>query len=117
MKDGVKNQDAIAPADVRQGIVRAVRAVGGSYCSGWLGMRKDGPPMRCSPIDSEQLPFLHKPVCDISSPDGPLGAVGLALSRTVAVDKQADVDLLDAALREVPSHLRLGRDPNPGDDA
>ena len=37
-----------------QGIVRAVRAVEGSNCSGWLGMTKDGPPMRCPPIDSEQ---------------------------------------------------------------
>ena len=42
-------------ADVRQGIVRAVRAVEGSNCSGLLGMSKDGPPMRCSPIDSERL--------------------------------------------------------------
>ena len=40
-----------------QGIVRAVRAVGGSDCSGWLGMAKDGPHMRCSPIDSEQTLF------------------------------------------------------------
>ena len=42
-------------ADVSQGIVRAVRAVEGSNCSGLLGMTKDGPPLRCSPIDSEQL--------------------------------------------------------------
>ena len=40
-----------------QGIVRAVRAVEGSDCSRWLGMAKDGPPMRCSPIDSEQTLF------------------------------------------------------------
>ena len=43
-------------ADVSQGVVRAVRAGEGSNCSGWLGMTKDGPAMRCSPINSEQLP-------------------------------------------------------------
>ena len=43
-------------ADVSQGIVRAVRAVEWSNCSGLLGMTKDGPPLRCSPIDAEQIP-------------------------------------------------------------